>query len=186
MVLVLLLGSSHAAVSGDIDDQGAALSQTVRGFYGWALSHGMETRRLEPHIVPMRESTRLTLDMSTLDKYCKQFMESGFFSPEFPAHLLNYYRNSSEHLQEYSQADYDEMARDGRGPLMDSEDLDVFFCSQEAQYTSSYAAGARLMNIKIGSDTANADVVTPDNWKTKFNFRKVGKQWLISGYCLYQ
>jgi hypothetical protein len=77
------------------------------------------------------------------------------------------------------------MARDGRGPLIDSEDIDVFFCSQEAEYTSDYVAGTRLHQYQINGETATAVIITPDQWKTNFSFRKIKGIWRISGYCLY-
>ena len=186
VALLMLLTTPSAAQGVATQNQQAVLSQTVQDFYTWVLAHGMETRRLEPRIVPIQGSTRLALDMSTLSDYSRAFLQSGCFAPEFPSRVDSFYQRASDRLEKYSQAEFDEMAREGRGPLMDSEDIDVFFCSQEAQYTTSYATGARLGISQIGVDIAVAEVVTPDTWKTKFTFRRIGKKWLISGYCLYR
>jgi hypothetical protein len=174
---------AHAATS---KSQEAALLQTVKGFYGWVLKHGKDARHLEPRVTQVPGSTRLYLDQGSLDQYSDVLMASGFFAPEFRSHVARFYARSARELSKYSQGEFDEMARDGRGPLIDSEDIDVFFCSQEAEYTPDYVAGTRLERYHVKGDTATAVVVTPDQWKTTFTFRKIKGAWRISGFCLYK
>ena len=179
-----LSANAHATTS---QSQEAALMRTVQSFYGWVLKHGEETRQqFEPRITQVQGNTRLVLDLSSLDKYSDAIIASGCFAPEFRLQVAHFYERSAQDLHKYSQSDFDEMAKDGRGPLIDSEDTDVFFCSQEAEYTPTYIAGAHLKKADIKGDTATAVVVTPDKWKNYFTFRKIKDKWLISGFCLYK
>jgi len=173
---------AHAAMN---DNQEEALLQTVKGFYGWVLENGKNAQRFEPRITQLKGCTRLFLDQSKLGQYSDALMSSGFFAPEFRSHVAGFYAKSERELSKYSKEEFDEMARDGRGPLIDSEDIDVFFCSQEAEYTPSYIADTRLQQFSINGETATAVVETPDQWKTNFSFRKIKGIWKISGYCLY-
>jgi len=187
LAIVLMLAAAPDSQGADDQCRQKALVQTIHDFYGWVLAHGIETRRrLEPHIVQVEGSSRLRLDMSSLEAYSSALMTCGCFAPEFPDRIASFYHRSAEQLKNYSLAEFDEMAREGRGPLIDSEDIDVFFCSQEAKYTDSYASDARVATCKIEGNTATAEVITPDSWKTTFGFRRIGDKWLISGYCLYR
>jgi hypothetical protein len=183
LLLVSVAACTHAA--GD-KSQGEALLQTVTGFYGWVLENGKDAQRFEPRITHMPGSTHLYLDQSTLGQYSDALISSGYFAPEFRSNVAGFYARSAHELSKYSQREFDEMARDGRGPLIDSEDIDVFFCSQEAEYTSDYVAGTRLQQLRINGETATAVIVTTDQWKTNFSFRKIDGIWRISGYCLYK
>jgi len=183
LLLVSVAACAHAA--GD-KSQEEALLQTVTGFYGWGLNNGKDALRFEPRITHVPGSTRLYLDQSTLGQYSDALISSGYFAPEFRSNVAGFYAKSADELSKYSQREFDEMARDGRGPLIDSEDIDVFFCSQEAEYTSDYVAGTRLQLYRINGEMATAVVVMPDQSKTDFSFRKIKGIWQISGYCLYK
>lgn len=185
-VIALMLALAVNTPAEATNSEGAALLQTVQQFYGWVLKHGQETRRFEPRVMQETGSTRLYLNQSSLDQYSDALMASGFFAPEFRSRVAGFYARSALELNKYSQSEFDEMAQDGRGPLIDSEDIDVFFCSQEAEYSRAYASGARLNSYKIKDDTATAVIITPDQWKTTFTFRKLKIGWRISGFCLYK
>lgn len=184
--LLLLVSVAACAHTAGDKSQEEALLQTVTGFYGWVLKNGKDAQRFEPRITQVPGSTRLYLDQSTLDKYSDALKSSGYFAPEFRSNVAGFYAKSADELSRYSQQEFDEMAKDGRGPLIDSEDIDVFFCSQEAEYTPDYVAGTRLHQYRINGETATAVIVTPDQWKTNFSFRKIKGNWRISGYCLYK
>jgi hypothetical protein len=184
VVLALTVtAGAHAATDKSREE---ALLQMVKGFYEWVLKHGKDALRLEPSVTQESGSTRLYLDQSTLGQYCDTLMSSGFFAPEFRLHVAGFYARSARELSKYSQSEFDEMARGGRGPLIHSEDIDVFFCSQEAEYTPAYVAGTRIQKYRINGNGATAVVVTPDQWKTDFAFRKIKGVWRISGFCLYK
>jgi len=84
------------------------------------------------------------------------------------------------------QRELDQMAKDGRGPLLETEDMDLFFCAQEYEYKKDFVDHLKLTSVSIQGDTATAEVESSYQWKTKFKFRKEGDWWLISGYCVYE
>ena len=78
------------------------------------------------------------------------------------------------------------MAKDGRGPMMDVEDMDIFFCAQEYDYDPKFIQGMRISELSEKSDVTSVVVESPYKWKTRFNFTREDGQWLIVGYCVYQ
>ena len=80
----------------------------------------------------------------------------------------------------------DAMARDGRGPLMDVEDMDLFFCAQEYEYAASFADAMKLKSVRISGMRASAVVESPYGWQTPFRFVRDGGSWRISGYCVFR
>jgi hypothetical protein len=183
ILFALILLNAPAAWAGPADQ---ALLDTVRAFYGWALEHGKETAQLEPRIKDVAGSNRLYLDLSTLDSFTAAFMGSGYFAPDFAKALAGYYRKHGAAIAALPQAEFDEMAQDGRGPLLETEDMDIFFCAQEYQYRQPFVQGMRLKNSWLESATAAAVVISPAKWETTFHFVKVQERWLISGYCVYR
>lgn len=180
----LLLLNTPAAWAGDPADQ--ALLDTVRGFYSWVLEHGQETAQLEPHIKTVPGTNRLYLDLSSLDSFTEAFMGSGYFAADFPKAVAAYYRKHQAKIAAHSQAEFDEMAQDGRELLMETEDTDVFFCAQEYEYRPQFIQGMRIKNSWLEGATAAAVVISPAKWETTIHFVKARERWLISGYCVYR
>lgn len=179
----LLLLNTPAAWAGPADQQ---LLDTVRAFYGWTLEHGKETVQLEPRIKTVTGTNRLYLDLSTLEPFTAGFMRSGYFTPDFPKAVAGYYRKHEAEIAALSQTEFDEMALDGRGPLLETEDMDIFFCAQEYEYRQPFVQGMRLKDSWVEGATAAAVVISPAKWETTFHFVKVQERWLISGYCVYK
>jgi len=161
------------------------LTDTVQGFYGWVLLHGVNADKLAPRIKDVKGSTRFYLNTSTLEAYSRSFMRSGYFSPDFPAALARYYLPYQRQFAAMSQAEFDQLAIDHRGPLMDVEEMDNFFCAQEYEYKKRFVRGMKLTEIRFNGDRATAMAVSPYQWKTPFTFVKINGRWLISGYCVY-
>jgi len=105
------------------------LLNTVKAFYGWVLKNGDAASRLEPKIVDVSGSTHFFLDTSTLQAFTEKFMSSQLFSPQFPNTVEKYYAKYQKKFEALTQKDFDELSRDGRGPLMDVEDMDIYFCA---------------------------------------------------------
>jgi hypothetical protein len=162
------------------------LLETVQGFYAWTVQQGSQTAKLEPHIKDVPGTTRFYLDTSTLDAYTARFMQSGYFAPDFPAALSRYYKRYEAEFNNLGQDAFDQLAKDGRGPMMETEDMDPFFCAQEYEYQKSFVKGMKIKTANIGRLTATATVTSPYQWETRFRFTKVGNRWLISGYCVYE
>ncbi len=164
----------------------AQLLATVRGFYGWALENGKATQALEPGSVDVKGSTRFYLDTSRLGAFTAQFMRSGYFSPAFPRALARYYWREKAKIAAIGQKEFDQMALDGRGPMLATEDMDIFFCAQEYEYTPEYVAAMKIKSVRFHGAHARAIVVSPDQWETTFDFVRHQGRWLISGYCVYR
>ena len=179
--LLLLNGSEAWAGSAE-----PPLLDTVRAFYGWVLDHGEETARLQPGIKAESSSNRLYLDLSTLHSFSESFLRSGFFAPAFSRSVEGYYRKRAAEIAALPQAEFDEMARDGRGPLLETEDMDIFFCAQEYEYRPQFIQEMRLKSLWAEGATAVAVVISPAKWETTFHFVKDQERWLISGYCVYR
>jgi len=163
-----------------------ALLDTVRSFYGWVFQNGEATAKLQPRIVPAQGSNRLYLDTSTLPAFNAKFMGSGYFAPAYPAAVARYYAKQRSQLKSLTPQDFDRLARDGRGPLMDTEDMDIFFCTQEYEYTASYVQRMTIKSSHITGSQAVAVVESPLGWQTTFRFAKVKNRWRIAGYCVYE
>ncbi|WP_169741263.1 hypothetical protein [Andreprevotia chitinilytica] len=178
-----LMFAIRPAAAGTQEQQ---LLETVRGFYGWALQNGDQTVKLEPRIKDIAGSTRFYLDMTTLTPFTARFMQSGYFAADFPDAVARYYRRYDAQFKTLKQAEFDEMARDGRGPQMDVEDMDIFFCAQEYEYKRKFIQGMKIKSASFAASTAQAVIVSPYKWETTFHFRKVGSRWLIAGYCVFE
>lgn len=162
------------------------LLETVQAFYGWVLEHGKETAQLEPRIKAVAGTNRLYLDLSTLDAFTAAFLRSGYFAPDFSRAVAAYYRKHEAALAALPQTEFDEMEQDGRGPLLETEDMDIFFCAQEYEYRQPFIQGMRLKSAWVEYATAAALVESPTKWETTFHFVKEQERWLISGYCVYR
>ncbi|MDD5411865.1 MAG: hypothetical protein PHF31_10700 [Methylobacter sp.] len=133
-----------------------------------------------------RGSTRFFLDTTSLHAFTEELMNSQQFSPQFPNAVARYYTKYQKEFEALTQKDFDEYARDGRGPLMDVEDMDIYFCAQEYEYTPKFIDSLKVSKFTVNGDTATAVIESPYKWQTTFHFTKVKGQWLISGYCVYQ
>lgn len=186
ILFALLLLNVPAVWAGGPADQ--VLLDTVRGFYGWVLDNGKETAQLEPRIKAVAGTNRLYLDLSTLDAFTAAFLRSGYFAPDFSRAVAAYYRKHEAELAALPQAEFDEMEQDGRGPLLETEDMDIFFCAQEYEYRQPFIQGMRLKRtwLEDATATATAIVESPTKWETTFHFVKEQERWLISGYCVYR
>ncbi len=169
-----------------VDTDSAAILDRVKAFYAWALTNSHAVMALEPRIKNIKGNAKFYLDVSTLNAFSNAFMKSGDFSSEFPSKLEKYYGRYKEKFSKYSTSEFAQIKKDGRGPLMETEDMDIFFCAQEYEYAQPFIDDMKLADIKITDTTAAAIVVSPYNWKTEFRLRKVGTRWLISGYCEYK
>lgn len=192
-LLVVLSLSVSAATTAETpntdpspDAESKAILERVKKFYSWVLLNDRPVTTLEPRIKNVNRSSRFYLDISTLPAFSAAFVKSGQFSPDFPGKLEKYYTSHKNAFSLYSQKQFDQLQKDGRGPLMNTEDKDIFFCAQEYEYAPSYVDGMTLSDLKVSDKIASAIVVSPYNWKTEFQFRKVDGRWLISAYCEYK
>jgi hypothetical protein len=183
-----LLSSSAFAQTAEpvTDSESAAILARVKAFYTWTLSNSRSVLALEPHIKNVKGSPRFYLEASTLNAFSAAFMESGDFSGDFQSKVEQYYGRYKKKFSGYSQKQFAQIKKDGRGPLMETEDMDIFFCAQEYEYAPSFIDQMKLADLKINGKTASATVVSPYDWKTEFQFKKSGTRWLISAYCQYK
>ena len=181
IVAVLLAQSARADSAGD-----QQFLPVVRGFYAWALQNGKATQALEPKIRQVPASTRLFLDTATLPAFTSRLMKSGQFAPAFESAVERYYAKQRAMLEGMTPQQFDQMASDGRGPLMDTEDMDLFFCAQEYRYTKKFVQRMRVKSWNATGSAASAVVVSPLGWETRFQFDRIGNRWLIAGYCVYE
>ncbi|HEY8101797.1 MAG TPA: hypothetical protein VIF82_13700 [Burkholderiaceae bacterium] len=187
LFFTLFSSSVYAQTSGPlIDPESAAILDRVKAFYTWVLSNSRSVMPLEPRIKNVKGNARFYLDVSTLNAFSTAFMRSGDFSDDFPSKLEKYYDHYKKEFSGYSQKKFAQIKKDGRGPLMETEDMDIFFCAQEYEYAQPFVDQMKLADIKISGKTAAATVVSPYNWKTEFQLKKIGPRWLISGYCQYK
>ena len=182
VVLGLLVCSSSSA---DVATAKVLLAK-VKDFYMWALANHDKVSALEPRIRNVEGSTRFYLDMKTLDEFSREFMKSGLFSKQFPEAIARYYKKYEAQFNALAQSEFDEMAKDGRGPMMEVEDMDIFFCAQEYEYEQKFVEGMRISELSEKSEVTSVVVESPYKWKTTFGFKKDDGQWLIAGYCVYQ
>jgi|WetSurMetagenome_2_1015567.scaffolds.fasta_scaffold65003_3 hypothetical protein len=183
VVVVVLLFCSSAYAD---DNTAKILLGKVKDFYMWALVNHDKVSALGPCIRNVEGSTRFYLDMKTLDEFSHEFMKSGLFSKQFPDAIARYYKNYETQFNALPQSEFDEMAKDGRGPMMDVEDMDIFFCAQEYDYDPKFIQGMRIFELSGKSDVTSVVVESPYKWKTTFNFKNEDGKWLIVGYCVYQ
>lgn len=150
------------------------------------LVHHQEVAALEPKIVNVKGTTKFYLETKTLRPFTDRFLASGYFTRDFPSAVERYYKKYQAQFAAMSKREFDEMAKDGRGPLLETEDMDLFFCAQEYEYKQDFVNRLKLASVAVQGDTATAEVESTYQWKTKFRFRKEGGRWLISGYCVYE
>ncbi|MGZ3158666.1 MAG: hypothetical protein ACXU7H_06250, partial [Burkholderiaceae bacterium] len=169
-----------------IEADSAAILDRVKAFYTWALTNSHPVMALEPRIRNVKGNSKFYLDVSTLTAFSTAFMRSGDFSDDFPSRVEKYYGHYKKEFSGYPQNKFAQIKKDGRGPLMETEDMDIFFCAQEYEYAQSFIDQMKLADIKITGKTAAATVISPYSWKTEFQLRKIGTRWLISAYCQYK
>ena len=181
-ILFLVIASLALPASADPATE-QQLLETVQGFYRWVIENGKETADLQPSIRDIPGTTRFELDTSTLPDFTDRFMRSGFFAAGFPAAVSRYYQRYAAEFAALPQAEFDQIAQDGRGPMMETEDTNLFFCAQEYEPNEPFVAGMRLKGVHIEDGQASALVVSPFDWETEFHFTRTPERWLISGYC---
>ncbi len=185
LLLLALLALSPLPTQAE-PDEAARILAAIKDFYRWVLADGKHIVSLQPKIVEEENSSRFHLDMSTLPPFSNAFMASGFFTADFPAALERYYSKYQREFAQYPQQEFDEIAKYGRGPMMDVEDMDIFFCAQEYDYTAEFVDALTLKNIEIKGDSAQVSVVSTYQWETPFTLEKIDGQWRIAGYCVYE
>jgi hypothetical protein len=166
--------------------EAAPVLAAVKSFYRWALVHHAEVEAAAPRLRDVPGTTRFTLDRSRLDEFVGRLVASGAFDPSFPAAVRRYYDGHAARFAALSQAEFDELARGGRGPQLEVEDMDLFFCAQEYEYTSAYVDRLRLASLRVTGDRAEAEVVSPHAWRTRFTLVRAGGRWRIAGYCVFE
>jgi hypothetical protein len=184
-VLAAALLIACCAKKDDLVERQAAL-RTIKGFYLWALEHGKEVEALQPVIKDIPQSDRFYLDTSQLDGFAKKFPESGFFAPEFDTVVKKYYERYKAQFEALPQKEFAELKKDGRGPMMEVEDMDIFFCAQEYDYTPDFVAKTAIKSFRLSGDRAEVVVISPYQWETNFSMVKRQGRWLISRYCVFQ
>jgi hypothetical protein len=168
-------------------DEAATLLAVIQDFYKWTAQNADSLKALEPKIDEVPGSKRLTLDAAKADAYAAYLITSGFFHPQyFPRNVKRYYTRVHDDLKAISDADYADMKRDGRGPLMETEDMDPFFCAQEYEYDPSFIDGMTITSASVNGDHAQAVVKSPYEWETTFTFLRRSQRWLITGFCAFQ
>ncbi len=158
----------------------------VKAFYSWAIRNKEATELLEPRIRDVPGTNRFVLDTSTIGLFKQRFIDSGLFAPEFGGAVDRYYDRYRKRFEALTQDDFDREARNVRGPLMEVENMDIFFCAQEYEYKPEFVDAMKISRRKIEGDNATAVVESPYEWKTTFNFKRIDDQWLITGYCVYK
>ena len=180
VVLLLAAQSGGAAPGGDTP------SRVVRRFYEWTLRNGEQVRRLEPRVSWDPENRRLALDTTTLPEFVAAFMDSGLFAPEFATILSGYYRNHGEVIAATPPDLLDTYATHGRDILLETEDMDIFFCAQEMQYTTTFIRRMTLRTVHADADRTDVRSTSTYGWKTDFTLRRVDGRWRIAGYCVFR
>jgi hypothetical protein len=70
--------------------------------------------------------------------------------------------------------------------MMEVEDMDIFFCAQEYDYTRAFAEKMAIKSFKMSGDQAEVVVISSYQWETNFSMVKRQGRWLISRYCVFQ
>ena len=175
-----------AVESASADSANNELLATLNSYYRWVLANGETVAKKAPGIVDVPATSKFYLDRSTEQEFINGFMDSGIFSTEFPAAVSKYYAKYEKEFSGYSDAEFDQMAHDGRGPLMEVEDMDIFFCAQEYTYKDEYIKNIRLKDLIIEGTRASVITIFPFEWETNFKLQKVDGKWLISAFCVYE
>jgi hypothetical protein len=188
MLIVLATMLLYGACRGEGDDpvERQAALRTIKGFYLWALEHGKEVGALQPVIKDIPQSDRFYLDTASLDRFATKFLESGFFAPEFAPAVKKYYEKYKAQFEALPQKEFADLKQYGRGPLMEVEDMDIFFCAQEYDYTPDFVAKTAIKSFRLSGDRAEVIVISPYQWETNFSMVKREGRWLISRYCVFQ
>ena len=168
------------------EDLRSSLLHQVQGFYSWVLQNGERTAALQPEIREVEGSHRLVLDTSTFDQFKKRFVASGYFTLDFPETITRYYARQESMLAALPDSELAQMAQDGRGPLMEVEDMDLFFCAQEYEYRQGFVDSLKVTELVADGDTARVIVESPYGWQTGFRFRREDGAWRIRGYCVFE
>lgn len=184
-VLATMLLIACSVKKDDLVERQAAL-RTIKGFYLWALDHGKEVEALQPVIKDIPQSDRFYLDTANIDKFAKKFLSSGFFAPEFAAAVKKYYERYKAQFEALPQKEFADLKKSGRGPMMEVEDMDIFFCAQEYDYTPDFVAKTAIKSFRLSGDRAEVVVISPYQWETNFSMVKQEGRWLISRYCVFQ
>jgi hypothetical protein len=184
LTTMLLFGACRGKGDDPVERQAAL--RTIKGFYLWALQHGKEVEALQPMIKDIPHSDRFYLDTSNLDRFAKKFLESGFFSPEFETTVKKYYERYKAQFEALPQKEFADLKQYGRGPMMEVEDMDIFFCAQEYDYTPDFVAKMAIKSFRLSGDQAEVVVISPYQWETTFSMVKREGRWLISRYCVFQ
>jgi hypothetical protein len=185
-VLTTMLLYGACSVQKDDPVERAAALRTIKGFYLWALQHGKEVEALQPVIKDIPQSDRFYLDTSNVERFAKKFLDSGFFAPEFEAALKTYYERYKVRFETLPQKEFADLKQYGRGPLMEVEDMDIFFCAQEYDYTPDFVAKTAIKSFRLSGDQVEVIVISPYQWETSFSMVKREGRWLISRYCVFQ
>jgi hypothetical protein len=186
VVLATMLLSGACGVKRDDPVERAAALRAIKGFYSWALEQGKEVEVLQPVIKDIPHSDRFYLDTSNLDGFAKKFLDSGYFSPEFEPAIKKYYERYQAQFKALPQQEFADLKKYGRGPLMEVEDMDIFFCAQEYDYTADFVAKTAIKSFRLSGDRAEVVVISPYQWETNFSMVKREGRWLISRYCVFQ
>jgi hypothetical protein len=185
-ILATIFLFSACGVKRDDPVERAAAMSTIKGFYLWALEQGKEVEALQPVIKDIPHSDRFYLDTLNLDRFAKKFLDSGFFAPEFEAAIKKYYERYKAQFDALPQEEFADLKKYGRGPLMEVEDMDIFFCAQEYDYTPDFVAKTAIKSFRLSGDRAEVVVISPYQWETNFSMVKREGRWLISRYCVFQ
>ena len=185
-VLAMMLLSGACGMKGDDTAERQAALRTIKGFYLWALEHRKEVEALQPVIKDIPQSNRFYLDISHLDGFAKKFLDSDFFAPEFAAAVRKYYERYKAQFEALPEKEFAELKKSGRGPMMEVEDMDIFFCAQEYDDTPDFVAKMAIKSFRISGDRAEVVVISPYQWETDFTMVKREGRWLISRYCVFQ
>jgi hypothetical protein len=183
LITALLSFSSLAAAN---DKENAEVLALIKNFYSWVLVNEKNVSRLEPKIVNISGSNRFLLDTTNLSKFSSAFLSSGYFANGFQSHLELYYLRYKKEFEGYPPKEFDDLAKYGRGPLMEVEDMDIYFCAQEYEYKTEFVRGMKIKSLSLKGDNAIAVVLSPYDWETTFQLTNVNGKWLISGYCVFQ
>lgn len=179
--LALLLTACHSQENDTVQ-----LLTTVKKFYGWVLANGEATQNLAPKIIDEPNNTRFKLDTSSLQAFQEKMMSSGVFAPSFPNAVEKYYTKHQATFANMTQQEFDQIAKDGRGPMMEVEDMDMFFCAQEYESKPEFVEKLKITEQHIEDNNAWAVVESTYGWPTKFYFEKINAQWLIKAYCVFE
>jgi hypothetical protein len=175
-----------AAAAAEAAPSTFAPRDVVRRFYEWVLPNGERVRGLEPKVSWAPDTRQLSLDTGTLPEFVAAFMDSGLFAPEFAEVLSGYYRNHAAAIASTPPDLRDAYATHGRDILLETEDMDIFFCAQEAQYNRQFIRRMKLRTLRADSTLAVVRSTSPYGWMTEFALRRVADHWLITSYCVFR